>query len=101
MSVLGRVAVGVGAAQAPPMLRAFEELIGPWEVGSEFTVDALFISVVTVTDATLSPVREMHVRVRNAIALGGWWNRDGRTAKVVVEPPHRPRGAIPNEFCGT
>ena len=102
MFVVGRVAVGVGASQALPMPRAFEELIGPREVGSESTVDGLFISVVTVTDATRSPVRETHVRVRrNAIALGGRWNRDGRTTKVVLERPHRPRGAIPNEFCGT
>ena len=30
----------------------------------------------------------------------GTWARDGRTADVVLERPHRPRGARPNEFCG-
>jgi hypothetical protein len=84
------------------MPRAFEELIGPREVGSESNVDGLFISVVTVTDATLSPVRETHVRVRrNAIALGRNVESRRRTTKVVLERPHRPRGAIPNESRGT
>ena len=30
----------------------------------------------------------------------GTWSRDGRTAEVALERPHRPRGATANEFCG-